>query len=501
MAYRRNRRCSSKAFCFCALATVGVVRLLFGSTGEHSKIIDVLVGDRSGARNPGGSLTPADGEVNVSSTVQHKKANFSALLPSKASRRDERANRTGSGRKGRRRYAGKAKPPPAPQAARKEPDCFVPAGPPPRVVASIAVHPPKFHYVARFLEQRGKCLGALAALSVFVVFTNQGDLIKFRQMIGWYAPLVTKCEGFWWKALVANPPHEVMRIPGGVGNQQICAWKKWYGVLYSMDLPANEAPEYTLMLDSELNIYNMSDCGLDGRWSRLLSRLRDREASKKWFAARVSNDLLCYDFGDRGKQCGREYDKSLMRITSRHVTKHTLDSCKTDGCLKVKQQIDLALFSWWTDIPYVSLRIAAHMVAFLTGSQVSAALSATLRHTSSWSVLARKTTFTRFEHVEYQQWCVLHEGFQFRDVTHITGQASWGSYMEDPQPGARLAELHPLWVSSNAFSRAKRKIIPDLAPAEPYLVFHVDQAEGFNDCVPLHEHAWILKYKSRFNVP
>merc|ERR1712083_102943 len=79
-------------------------------------------------------------------------------------------------------------------------------------------------------------------------------------------------------------------------------------------------------------------------------------------------------------------------------------------------------------------------------------------------------------------WCVLHEGFRFWDVTNITGEAKWGSYMEDPLPGARLAELVPLWVSGQVMERVENGILPPLSTEmPPLIIFHGDQGRVRGD--------------------
>eukprot|EP00972_Heterocapsa_arctica_P094149 13884440-Heterocapsa_arctica.AAC.1 len=48
--------------------------------------------------------------------------------------------------------------------------------------------------------------------------------------------------------------------------------------------------------------------------------------------------------------------------------------------------------------------------------------------------------------------------------------------MEDPLPGARLAELEPLWISGQALERAESGALPPMSQdAPPLLVFHADQ--------------------------
>merc|ERR1712048_50165 len=92
-----------------------------------------------------------------------------------------------------------------------------------------------------------------------------------------------------------------------------------------------------------------------------------------------------------------------------------------------------------------------------------------------WRNLSRGVRFTRFEYMSYQQWCVMHEGFRFRDVTNVSGEAKWGSYLEDPLPGARVSELEPLWISAEALSKAERGEIPTMRKtAPPLMIFHAD---------------------------
>merc|ERR1712050_685175 len=93
--------------------------------------------------------------------------------------------------------------------------------------------------------------------------------------------------------------------------------------------------------------------------------------------------------------------------------------------------------------------------------------------------------FTRFEYFAYQQWCVPHEGFTFNDLTDQVGSATWGSYLESPDKGARLVHQKPMWVSGVAMARSKNKSweIEDWAPAEPLPIFHIDHKEGWSEFV------------------
>merc|ERR1712039_755180 len=96
-----------------------------------------------------------------------------------------------------------------------------------------------------------------------------------------------------------------------------------------------------------------------------------------------------------------------------------------------------------------------------------------------WRNSSRFVRFVRFEYIAYQQFSVLHEGFRFWDVTNLTGEAKWGSYLEDPMPGAQLNSLAPMWVSMEALSAARRGEIPALSEEQPpLLLFHADHQGG-----------------------
>merc|ERR1712217_86047 len=65
---------------------------------------------------------------------------------------------------------------------------------------------------------------------------------------------------------------------------------------------------------------------------------------------------------------------------------------------------------------------------------------------------------------------------KFRDVTELTGEAKWGSYMEDPLPNAQLGSLQPLWISSEALDRVEDGQLPPLSTSvPPLLIFHADK--------------------------
>jgi len=351
----------------------------------------------------------------------------------------------------------------------------------PMVGLSIAVHPPKFYAASMFLEQFSSCPGAARALSVYLVFTDKQDLRLFNEALACLSPNVPADA---WEAVVAVEPEDGWKAPVGSRNQIIAAYKKWHGVAHLMDL-GSESPMYGVMADSELLVFDGSPegCSLDGPWSRLLGRIREQDASKAFPAARVSNTLTTYSFGGGLTRSGQDYDRFLITENAQYVGGHSLKGCTSPGCKEVQRQIDRCLFSWWTDLPWVNLTVVSRMLAALSGQsgpeRKGGASGDQWHPRAGWRKLTATMRFVRFEYIGYQQWCVLHEGFHFNDVTNLTGEAKWGSYMEDPLPGARLDKLRPLWISGQAIERVETGVLPKLSEdAPPLVIFHADQGRA-----------------------
>lgn len=348
-------------------------------------------------------------------------------------------------------------------------------GRPPKVALSMALHSRKFHSAGTWLQQYSSCPGAVAHLAVIIVFTDEEEMSLFKQALGCAFPDVPSDA---WTGIVAYTPAVGWGWAVGTQNQIIAAYKKWFGIVHMMDM-TEDPPEYGLMVDSELLVYDNhgknglrgSDCVAEGPWSRFYSRVKAFDDSRSFPAARVSPTLVTYSFGG-GTRSGADYDKYLIEENAHWVGYTSYCGTRTPrpvGCDEVQRQIDLVLFSWWTDVPWMNLQVTARMLKDLFGEIAP----------GGYRQKATGIVFPRFEYLSYQQWCVLHEGFTFRDVTDITGEAKWGSYMEDPLPGARLAELKPIWFSGEAMERLEQGVLPRLSAEDPPLIiFHADKGKS-----------------------
>jgi hypothetical protein len=370
-----------------------------------------------------------------------------------------------------------------------------------KVAASIAVHPPRFYAIVQLLEEYVSCPAAVSALGLFLVFSSEQDVELFRAAAQCLNPAVPHNA---YTPVVVRAPKAGWKKPSGFENQFIAAYKKWYGIAHMMDL-ASDVPEYGMMLDAELLLYekhapesHLKGCGKGSAWTELLGRIRRVEAKKEWVAARVSETLKIYKFGNDLKS-GKMFDQLLIAGNANFITKGVwkVEMGKTGTepmtcykgrnntepeCLEIRRQYEDGLFTWWTDIPWMNLTVAGRMVKHLL-PDTDAVLE--MKDPDSYREMATHIRFQRFEHIHYQQWAVLNEGFHFRDVTNLTGEAKWGSYLEDPMPGTRLQELAPMWTSGQAVERAEKgTIVGPPADEPPLLIFHSDHGNPRKNFMP-----------------
>jgi len=165
------------------------------------------------------------------------------------------------------------------------------------------------------------------------------------------------------------------------------------------------------------------------------------------------------------------YDQALMKENANWL-RFDGRSCSSAKCHEVDAALKQTLFSWWTDLPYLNLTIAARLIKTVAEGQK-------LVKQGSWVELLQPMRMTRFEMLGYHYWCILHEGFSFKDVTNLTGEAKWGSYLEDPPANARLDLLEPIWVSGHAMEYMEDGIIPNFSKSNPpLLIYHADKGRS-----------------------
>lgn len=334
-----------------------------------------------------------------------------------------------------------------------------------KVGASIAVHPPKFYAASFFLADWASCDAARENLAVFLVFSSTDDLELFKRAQECMNPGLP--HGL-WTPVVSN---KLLRGD----DQSISAFKKWLGIANMMDI-LDSPLEYGLMLDSELVLYSTteavdrsSDCASNGFWANIFDRIRAFDQNKFFPVARVSPNLSTYTFGHNFVMSGQTYDRELIKENFDFVTRHG-EVCKSTNCSTLRKQQEDCLFSWWTDIPWLNLQVTKKLFLHL------AKLTDPPTGSEPWKNLAKTLSFVRFEYLTYQQFCVLFMGFRFNDVTHLSGEAKWGSYMEDPQDIARLDLIAPppLWVSEQSADLIRKKGLNMSRESPPLLIFHAD---------------------------
>jgi len=347
----------------------------------------------------------------------------------------------------------------------------------PKVGLSVPVHPPKFSYVTRFLEQYAACPAARRNMMVVVVFSNQRDFAIFQEGLQLFNKSIPADA---YTALVSDvPDHWKYQTQ----SQNICAWKKFYGIAHMMDMA--RAPTYGVIADAELMLFDPHDCGAHSKWNALHDRIKSREKARKWPAVRVTHENK-FAFNFMGGLM-----EGLTQWTNRNNKTCTLPACK-----HLQLYADRTTISWWTDLPWVNLKVAGKMFTDIGGREKN--------RTENWKTYARPIRFCRYDHMAYQHWTVLHENFTFENVTNITGPTfGMATYTEsENRNGSRVADLYPLWVSDRLRLQtlaptkdrlgehyAKLKALSKAYP--PLLLFHTDLS---NRHIKEHKFVWEERY-------
>merc|ERR1712232_987114 len=99
---------------------------------------------------------------------------------------------------------------------------------------------------------------------------------------------------------------------------------KWFGVAHLMDLGA-QAPQYGLMLDAEVALFNTSDCGADSKWNQLLDRVQRKQAAKLWPTAQLSKTIKREPIGNGQFRTGFGHGQGILKGNADFITHGGLD--------------------------------------------------------------------------------------------------------------------------------------------------------------------------------
>jgi len=298
-------------------------------------------------------------------------------------------------------------------------------------------------------------------MSVVVVFRDRADLDLFWEGLPLSNRTVPRGA---FAAVVSDAPANYTDKQA----QFLCSWKKYYGLAYMMDL--RDAPDYGIIADSELLLFDERDCGRGSRWNTLLERIRGLERERAWPAVKINDeDHLMF-----------EMVKGIMRVNHDWVNRGNQSACAAAGCSDVRSYQEDGTFSWWTDIPWVSLEVVKRMLTHVAKREKAP--------DETWTDFVRPMHFPRYDHIAYQYWTVIHEGFRLTNVTSFTGRTfGMATYTEaENREGSRAAELDPVWIGDRVYEQTLgpttdqkgRKFgkIQALSPSRPpLLVFHTDK--------------------------
>lgn len=301
-------------------------------------------------------------------------------------------------------------------------------------------------------------------MSVVVVFSDEKDFGLFKAGL----PLFNRSvpAGSWTPV--------ISKLPGRFDylrhSQYISAWKKFFGIAYLMDSP--HPPDYGIIADSELLLYDEAECSReDSKWNMFYQRIQAKERTRQWNAVRITPEDT-YAFGTL---------RNVMKSTKAFVSGANASSCTLPQCRHLDDFRENVTFSWWTDLPWMNLSVVPDMLAHIAGRAKG--------HNETWAEFIYPLKFSRYEHVSYQYWTVLHENFTLRNVTDLTGPTvGMATYTEgENRNGSRVAELLPLWVSDRVREQTEGPVtdrynhhfakLESFSTVEPpFLLFHCDLA-------------------------
>lgn len=317
----------------------------------------------------------------------------------------------------------------------------------PKVAAVVPVFPPHFQLLSNFMVQWQACEEGREAMDVFVIFSNPQDQAKFRRVFC-AAANQEDCD---------RPYEELLITPSQVPQRAYKSWKKIDGVAQLLQRPG--APyEFALMMDAEIQVSSCSG------FSSLLPMLRKKHAAKTVYG--MSNDAPIVGRLMSRAACAL----SPPSIEGANLVRHACNSEVMDG-LRSKLK-DFHVYTWWNDVPYMQMDVARRMFDTWAAALDAAGFG---KKRSTWAAAAEavlpspeevsaamgiapgaasevNTAMSAFEHIIYQLFTVVYEGFRVVDLHERTlphanlispGEGFCSISAEEQAAYARVVE--PLW--------------------------------------------------------
>eukprot|EP00928_Gymnodinium_smaydae_P028044 TRINITY_DN214_c0_g1_i4.p1 TRINITY_DN214_c0_g1~~TRINITY_DN214_c0_g1_i4.p1 ORF type:complete len:379 (-),score=45.19 TRINITY_DN214_c0_g1_i4:234-1370(-) len=340
----------------------------------------------------------------------------------------------------------------------------------PSVAALVPVYEGDFQYFEKFVKQWHDCPEAHLAMALYVVFSSSAAAQAFKTRMD--AAGVSSSS---WSTLLISTGDD--QFPRGANPR---SWKKLDALAQLLDAQRFPGLEFAIMMDAEIALNSCEG------FADVPRALRAKFESRVWYA-------------DPGLSLF--YDHFIRAANS--IMVDCADPAQSARLLE--QTNHFKVNTWWQDVPWVELNSARRMYSMwsdmLTRNQTyrtckaevptsplqqieeagiaigSGPLTPTEVSASMGSFsLPLKFAATAFEHLVYQYYMVVHEGFRI-EVLDINGECWRGSFAEtlwrkeEKDVDLYMNTVKPLWVKFNE-ARASPFAPPN---GTAVIAFHTDR--------------------------
>eukprot|EP00928_Gymnodinium_smaydae_P028356 TRINITY_DN2163_c0_g1_i1.p1 TRINITY_DN2163_c0_g1~~TRINITY_DN2163_c0_g1_i1.p1 ORF type:complete len:389 (-),score=41.49 TRINITY_DN2163_c0_g1_i1:144-1274(-) len=316
----------------------------------------------------------------------------------------------------------------------------------PSVAALVPVYEDDFPLFETFLKQWNDCSEAQHAVALFAVFASSASAQTFRTQM----EAAGVSSSSWSTLLISTGDNH---FPSDTFPS---AWKKLDALAQVLDVQKFPGLEFAILMDSEIALNSCEG------FADVPKALRAKFESRVWYADPGAPHLQWVNF----------------RAASA-ITPNCADPAQTARLFE--QTKHLTVNTWWQDLPWVELKSARRMYSMWSNMLTTTQTYSTcnpgdptigLFQAVSGSgpltpleVTARMGSFppplqyagTSFEHMIYQYYMVVHEGFRV-EVLNINGACLHGSFaecfwgQEAKDQLVYMTTVKPLWVKYHNFS-------------------------------------------------
>eukprot|EP00928_Gymnodinium_smaydae_P028048 TRINITY_DN214_c0_g2_i2.p1 TRINITY_DN214_c0_g2~~TRINITY_DN214_c0_g2_i2.p1 ORF type:complete len:387 (-),score=35.69 TRINITY_DN214_c0_g2_i2:24-1127(-) len=310
----------------------------------------------------------------------------------------------------------------------------------PTVAALVPVYENDFPYLEKFMKQWDACREAQTAMTLLVVFSSSTASQAFKTQMD--AAGVSSSS---WSALLISTGDDQF-----TGKKKPAAWKKLDALAQVLDAQKFPGLEFAIMMDSEIALNSCEG------FADVPNALRAKFNARVWYADP--------GFGSVSPHAVNAANAIMVDCSDPVQSARLLEQTK-----------DLKVNTWWQDVPWVELNSARRMYSMwsdmLSKNQTYRTCDS-LKQVALDSGLMTPTEVSgsmglyppplehagfAFEHLIYQYYMVVHEGFRIEvlKINDVPGPCGLCSFAEmfwtkdAKEQDLYMSTVKPLWVKSD----------------------------------------------------